>query len=110
MINGAVAPGGMLLRMLCASAVTSAMAPSTEVPGRRKILVTLTPLSDWLSMFSMPLTVVVVARSNGLVMRAATSSGERPAYVLITAITGMSISGSMSVAMLASVTAPMITI
>ena len=78
MIKGAVAPGGKVLRMLCASAVTSAMAPSTDVPGCRKILVTLTPFSDWLSMCSMPLTVVVVARSNGPVMRAATSSGERP--------------------------------
>lgn len=108
-MRGAVAPGGMAFKMLCASAVTSAIAPSTLVPGWRKILVTLTPFRDWLSRCSMPLTVVVVARSKGVVMRAAISSGDRPVYVLMTAITGMSISGSMSVDMVRSVRPPMIT-
>ena len=48
-------------------------------------------------MCSMSLTVVVSARSNGVVMRPAIWSGGRPVYDQTTPITGMRMSGKMSV-------------
>ena len=44
-------------------AVTCAVAASILAPGWKKILMTAMPVSDWLSMCSMSLTVVVSARS-----------------------------------------------
>ncbi len=49
--------------MACEIAVTCAVAASMCAPGWKKILTTATPVSDWLSMCSMSLTVVVRARS-----------------------------------------------
>lgn len=42
-MSGGVVPGGILLMMGGAIAETCAMAPSTDVPGWRKTLVTDTP-------------------------------------------------------------------
>ena len=44
-------------------AVTCAVAASILAPGWKKIFTTDTPVSDWLSMCSISLTVVVSARS-----------------------------------------------
>ena len=48
-------------------------------------------------MCSMPLTVVVMARSAMVMMRFSMSSGEMPVYDQMTLTTGMLISGKMSV-------------
>ncbi len=58
---------------------------------------TATPLSDWDSMCSISLTVVVMPRSLLLVMRPAISSAERPANCHTTLTTGMLMFGKISV-------------
>jgi len=63
MMNGGVAPGGAMRSIVCEIAVTSAVAAAMFAPGWKKILMTAIPVSDWLSMCSMSLTVVVSARS-----------------------------------------------
>ena len=54
------------------------MAPSISAPGCKKILTTAMPLSDWLSICSMPLTVETRIRSKLPAMRVSISSGEMP--------------------------------
>ena len=54
------------------------------------------PGIDWLSIWSMSLTVVDSTRSYGVMMRPAMSSGDRPWYVQAAAITGTLMSGKMS--------------
>ena len=61
--KGGVIPSGSCLITVCEMAVTCAWAAATSVPGWKKILTMPLPYSDWLSMCSMPLTVVVKARS-----------------------------------------------
>src|ERR1700709_819629 len=56
----------------------------------------------------MSLTVVVSARSNGVVMRPDIWSGGRPVYCQTTPITGMRISGKMSVGVRIAARGPMI--
>ena len=63
MTSGGVAPGGSCLSSVCEIAVTCAVAASIFALGWKKIFTTPTPASDWLSMCSMSLTVVVSARS-----------------------------------------------
>ena len=96
-MSGGVEPAGNCLRRVCEIAVTCALAISIFVPGWKKTLVTDTPKSAWLSMCSMPFTVVVRARSKFPVKRCSMSSGGKPPYCQTTAITGMLISGRMSV-------------
>ena len=80
-------------------AVICATAASIFVPGWKYTRITAAPDSEVLSMCSMPLTVVVIARSLIIVMRRSISSGEMPPYDQITLTTGMSTSGKMSVGM-----------
>ena len=63
MMNGGVVPGGIERTAVCEIAVTCATASSMCAPGWKKILMTEMPVSDWLSMCSMSLTVVVRPRS-----------------------------------------------
>jgi hypothetical protein len=56
-----------------------------------------TPKRASLSMCSMPFTVVVRARSKLPVKRCSMSSAGKPVYCQTTAMTGISISGRMSV-------------
>src|SRR5579862_2518652 len=106
MSSGGVAPGGSDLMMGSDTAPTWATAPLSDVPWWKKILTTDSPASDWLSMCSMPLTDVVAARSNCVVMRPAISVGDSPEYDQIAATTGMSMFGKMSVLIRAMVSAP----
>jgi len=57
-------------------------------------------------MCSMSFTVVVSARSNGVTMRPVISSVGSPAYCHTTLITGMRISGKMSVGVRSADSAP----
>ena len=57
-------------------------------------------------MCSMSFTVVVSTRSNMVVMRPAICSGGRPVYCQATAITGILISGKISVGMRRAVSVP----
>ena len=59
-------------------------------------------------MCSMSLTVVVSARWNGVVMRPAIWSGGRPVYCQTTPMTGMRMSGKMSVGVRSAASGPMI--
>ncbi len=59
-------------------------------------------------MCSMSLTVVVSARWNGVVMRPDIWSGGRPVYCQTTPITGMRMSGKMSVGVRSAASGPMI--
>ena len=61
-------------------------------------------------MCSMSLTVVVSARSNGVVMRPDIWSGGRPVYCQTTPITGIRMSGKMSVGVRSAASGPMIRI
>ena len=101
-------PGGICLTTTCAIAVTWALATATLVPGWKKILTTLMPAYVVASMCSMSLTVVVSARWNCVEMRPAISSGCSPVYCHATAITGMRISGKMSVGIRRAANGPMI--
>ncbi len=78
MMSGGVVPGGIDFMIGFAAAAICATAASVETPGCRKTFVTDTPASVWLSMCSIPLTVVVVARSNWVVIRPSISRGSRP--------------------------------
>ncbi len=89
-------PGGSGRRMVCDSAVISAIDVSTRVPGCRNTLMTATPGYDVDSMCSMSLTVVVIARSSIVTMRSAISCGGIPVYDQTTLTTGMSMNGKMS--------------
>src|SRR5579862_4678624 len=93
MISGGVVPTGIDFMMGFAAAAICATADSVALPGRRNTLTTDTPASDWLSMWSTLLTVVVTARSNCVVIRPSISRGSRPVYVHTAATTGMFISG-----------------
>jgi hypothetical protein len=59
-------------------------------------------------MCSISLTVVVMPRSLGLVMRLAISSADRPVYCQTTLTTGILMFGKMSVGIVRMLTAPMI--
>ena len=78
MMSGGVVPGGSGRSSVCEIAVTCATAASMLAPGWKKTLITPTPASDWLSMCSMSLTVVVIARSKIVTMRFSISSGDSP--------------------------------
>ena len=68
------------------------------------------PVYELDSMCSMSLTVVVSARSNGVVMRPPIWSGGSPVYCHATPITGMSMFGKMSVGVRSAASGPMIRI
>ena len=71
-------PGGNCFIVACASAITSAIAPSTLACGCKYTFTTETPYSDCDSICSMLSTVVVSARSYTDVMRSPISEGARP--------------------------------
>src|ERR1700722_14269952 len=73
MIRGGVVPTGNWRTVVCPMAVICAMAPCTFVPGRKNTLITPRPYTDWDSMCSMSLTVVVIPRSELATMRSAIS-------------------------------------
>lgn len=70
-------------------------------------MTTLIPVSDWLSVCSTPFTVDTSTRSKLPTTRVSISSGEIPVYVQMTATTGISISGKISVGIRWMVTVPM---
>ena len=90
-------PGGICRTTTCAIAVTWAFATATSTPGWKNTLTMPMPVYEVASMCSMSLTVVVSARWNSVEMRADIWSGGSPVYCHATAITGMRISGKMSV-------------
>ncbi|MCY1170570.1 hypothetical protein D9M73_106480 [compost metagenome] len=56
-------PGGICLSTVCEAAVTCAEAVRMSTPGWKKIFTMPTPLSDWLSIWSISLTVLESERS-----------------------------------------------
>jgi hypothetical protein len=90
-------PAGICRTTTCATAVTCALATATSTPGWKNTLTMPMPAYDVASMCSMSLTVVVRPRWNKVEMRADIWSGGSPVYCQATAITGMRISGKMSV-------------
>ncbi len=78
--------------------------------GWKKILTMPKPAIDLASMCSMSLTVVVSTRSYGEVMRPSIWLGGRPVYCHTTAITGMLMSGKMSVGVRMAASGPTIRI
>ena len=61
--SGGVDPGGVVFSTVCEMAVICATAISGLTVGWKKNFTTATPFSDWDSICSMSLTVVVAARS-----------------------------------------------
>src|SRR3569832_2550395 len=108
MISGGVVPGGSCRSCVWAMAVTCATALAMFTFGWMKILMTLMFVSDWDSMCSMLLTVVVSERSLWTMIRFAICSGEKPVYCHTIATTGMSMSGKMSVGVRSAVSGPRI--
>ena len=78
MMSGGVMLGGSTRNTVCWMEVISATASSILTFGWKNTLMTPMPLTDWLSMCSMPLTVVVIARSEMLMTRVSMSLGEMP--------------------------------
>ena len=78
-IRGGTVPGGKPRRVVCIIAVVCARAVWMFAVGWKKTLITPIPLSDWDSMCSMSLTVMVRPRSALVTMRSAISSGAIPA-------------------------------
>src|SRR3954453_3725476 len=97
MMNGGLIPGGSCRSEPFAVDPIWAIAASTLTPGWKNVLTTATPRSEFDSMCSMSLTLVVIERSNGATIRAAISSADSPAYVHTAVTTGMLMSGKMSV-------------
>ncbi len=108
MISGGVVPGGMMRSNVWLMAVTSATPASIFASGWKKTRISPTPFSDCDSMCSMLFTVVVIARSETVIIRPSTSLGERPVYCQITDTTGMLIAGKMSTGVRAMVRPPTI--
>ena len=73
MMSGGVMPGGRVRTAAWQIAVICAMAMSIFTFGWKNTLITPIPLSDWDSMCSMSLTVVVIPRSLMVTMRDAIS-------------------------------------
>ena len=96
MISGGVVPGGRLRTVVCTMAVACASAVWMFACGWKKILMTPTPFTDCDSMCSMLLTVMVMPRSELVMMRSAISSGANPAKFQTTLMTGILMSGKMS--------------
>src|SRR5215470_9513047 len=99
-------PGGKVFRMELPIAVTAATDWPMSVPLCRYILIMLIPRSDIDSMWSIPLTVDVNARSVGVVTRFSMSLGDMPVYVHTQLTIGTSMDGKMSIAIPLSDTIP----
>src|SRR5215813_938394 len=97
MTRGGVVPWGRNRNWVCEIAVTCAIAVCMLAFGLKKTFTTAIPLSDCDSMWSMSFTSVVKARSVVVVIRFAISCGARPWKFQTMLITGMSMSGKMSV-------------
>src|SRR5580658_11315502 len=97
MMSGGVMPGGRLLMLAWQMALICAMAMSIFTFGWKNTLMTPMPLSDWDSMCSMSLTVVVSPRSLLMTMREAISWADMPVYCQTMLTTGMLMLGKMSV-------------
>src|SRR5689334_6376894 len=106
MLIGGVVPGGMVRSRVWLMAVTSALAAPMLASGWKKTRIRPTPASDCDSMCSMLLTVVVIARSEMVTIRPSTSFGESPLNCQMTEMTGMLISGKMSMGVRAIVSTP----
>ena len=103
---GGVMPAGNARVSVWEVAVSWAMPDSIRAPGWKKILITDEPATDWDSMCSMSLTVLVNTRSVMRAMRALISSAGRPERVQTTAAMGIRTSGKMSVGIRLAVTTP----
>ena len=77
-MSGGVMPGGRVRTAAWQIAVICAMAMSIFTFGWKNTLITPIPLSDWDSMCSMALTVVVSPRSLGVTTREAISVADMP--------------------------------
>jgi hypothetical protein len=97
MTSGGKAPGGSCRNCDCSMATTWAMAVGIFAFGWKKILMMDRPASDCDSMCSISLTVVVRLRSLTAVIRWPTSCADSPLYVQTMLMTGILISGKMSV-------------
>ena len=78
MTSGGVVPGGRPRSTVWHAPVTCVIAMEMLTPGRKKILMTATPVSDCDSMCSISLTTIVDMRSELLTMRSAISLGDMP--------------------------------
>jgi hypothetical protein len=95
-----VIPGGSWRTCDCMIETTWASAVWMFAVGWKNTLITVIPASERDSMCSMSLTVVVRPRSLCPAIRWPISCALRPLYDQMIVITGMSISGKMSTAML----------
>ena len=82
-------PAGISFSWVCETEVTCAFAVRMSAVGWKKILTTPKPAYETPSMCSISFTVVVSARSNGVMMRPFIWSGGRPVYCHTTLITGI---------------------
>jgi hypothetical protein len=101
--SGGVMPGGSWRTCDCMIDTTCASAVWMFAVGWKNTLMTVMPASERDSMCSMSLTVVVRPRSLWPAMRCPISCALSPLYDQMIVITGMSISGKMSTAILRSV-------
>src|SRR4051812_19515842 len=106
MTNGGVVPGGGCRATPFEIDEICATAASTLTPGWKNVFTTATPRSEFDSMCSMSLTVVVIVRSKGVTIRAAISSADNPPYCQTTVTTGMLMLGKMSVGVRRIVSGP----
>ncbi len=106
-ISGGVAPGGICLSRVCEIAVTCAFAVAILTEGRKKILTMPKVVYEFDSMCSISLTVVVSARSNGVMMRPTIWSGGKPWYCQATPMMGMLMLGKISTGIRRAASVPM---
>ena len=99
-------PGGICLTTTWEIALTCALATAMLTPGWKKILTMAMPAYELASMCSMSLTVVVSERWYIVAIRPAICSGGMPVYCQATAITGILISGKISVGVLSAASGP----
>ena len=97
MMNGGVVPAGICVSSVCEIAVTCAVAASIFAPGWKKILMT----DDAVERLALDVLDVVDRGGEPALVVADDALlhllGARPAYCQTTEMTGMSMSGKMSV-------------
>jgi len=97
MMSGGSEPGGNCRSAVWEIAVIWALAVSRRAFGCRKTLMMACPATAVDSMWWMLSTVVVSTRSYAVVMRPSSSCGLSPVYCQATAMTGILMTGKMSV-------------
>ncbi len=92
---------------VCEIAVTCAFAVAILTEGWKKILTMPKVVYEFDSMCSISLTVVVSARSNGVMMRPTIWSGGKPWYCQATPMMGMLMLGKISTGIRRAASVPM---